>query len=124
MALGRAEKEAEAKRAADYAEALAARKTLKRASLAPEPPVGAPGTTHIRLRLPDGTVQQRRFESSAPLQLVFDFVDSLEQHSALRYVLATSFPKTILGGAALERSLADLGLAPQAMLLVQPLDDD
>jgi FAS-associated factor 2 len=83
-----------------------------------------PGTTCIRLRLPDGAVQQRRFKSSAPLQRVYDFVDSLEEHSALRYVLATSFPKTILGGAALEKSLSDLGLGTQAMLLVQPLDDD
>lgn len=119
----RAEKEAEERRAKELAEALAQRKAEKRAGLAPEPPAG-PGTTQIRLRLPDGTVQQRRFESTAPLQRVFDFVESLEQHSALRYVLATSFPKTILGGSALTKSLRELGLEPQAVLLVQPQDDD
>jgi FAS-associated factor 2 len=119
----RAEKEAEERRARELADALAQRKAEKRAGLAAEPPAG-PGTTQIRLRLPDGTVQQRRFDSSAPLQQVFDFVDSLEQHSALRYVLATSFPKTILGGSALTKSLRDLGLEPHAVLLVQPQDDD
>ena len=40
------------------------------------------------------------------------------------YSLATMHPKVIYGSDKLQQSLKQLSLAPQAVLLVQPHDDD
>lgn len=65
--------------------------------------------------------------STAPphtrLQDVYHFVDSLESLGVLRYRLASNFPRTVYGDEAMQRSLASLGLAPQAALFVQSEDD-
>lgn len=51
-------------------------------------------------------------------------MDSREEHQSLQYSLASNFPRRVFtrpgDGAA---SLKALGLAPQALLFVQPLDD-
>ena len=59
------------------------------------------------------------------MQTVYDWVDTLEAHSALRYSLASSYPRRVLsvqsdGSATLE----SLGLAPQAALFVQGDDGE
>lgn len=55
---------------------------------------------------------------------MLDWVDSREDHDSLRYDLASNFPRRVFtrqrDGAA---ALKELGLAPQALLFVQPLDD-
>ena len=57
-------------------------------------------------------------------QAVYDFVDTLEEVGCLRYSLASSFPRIVFSGAdKLPQSLEQLGLAPQALLLLQPEDD-
>lgn len=58
------------------------------------------------------------------LQVVYDFSDSLEGLNSLKYSLATMHPKVMYGSDKLQQSLKQLGLAPQAVLLVQPHDDD
>jgi hypothetical protein len=59
----------------------------------------------------------------AVLQDVYDWVDSLEAVTALRYSLATSYPRRVFKDAeSMGSTLADVGLAPQAVLLLQPED--
>ena len=56
--------------------------------------------------------------------MVYDFVDSLEGLTSMKYSLATTFPKIIYGAEKLQQSLSQLNLAPQAAMLLQPHDDD
>lgn len=65
----RAQADAEARRAADRVALLAARRAANRAALKPEPTAGSPGTTALRVRLPDGSNHLHRFLSSAALQV-------------------------------------------------------
>ncbi len=65
----RAQQEAEAKRVADRAALLAARRAHNRAALKPEPPAGSAETTTLRVRLPSGSNHLRKFQSFAPLQV-------------------------------------------------------
>ena len=58
------------------------------------------------------------------LQVVYNFADSLEGLNSLNYSLATMHPKIIYGSDKLQQSLSQLSLAPQAVLLVQPQDND
>lgn len=120
----RAEKEAAEKKRTDRATALQQRRANKRVLLPAEPPVGTPSTAAIRIRLPDGSSAQRRFSSDQPLQAVYDFVDSLEGLQSLSYSLATTFPKVIYSSDKLQQTIQQLGLAPQAAMLVQNHDDD
>ncbi len=65
----RAQADAEARRVADRAALLAARRATNRAALKPEPAAGTPATTALRVRLPDGSNHLHRFSSSAVLQV-------------------------------------------------------
>lgn len=49
---------------------------------------------------------------------------SLEEVGAPSFHLASSFPRQVFAGEKLAASLLDLGLAPQAALLVQAVDDE
>ena len=49
---------------------------------------------------------------------------SLEEVAASSFHLASSFPRVVFAGEKLRASLLELGLAPQAALLVQAVDDD
>ncbi|KAL3159233.1 hypothetical protein ABBQ32_011205 [Trebouxia sp. C0010 RCD-2024] len=120
----RAEREAVEQRKADLASALERRKASKKAGLQAEPAAGSLNTAAIRIRLPDGSTAQRRFLADQPLQVVYDFADSLEGLNSLKYSLATMHPKVVYGSDKLQQSLSELSLAPQAVLLVQPHDDD
>ncbi|KAL4443291.1 hypothetical protein ABPG75_011028 [Micractinium tetrahymenae] len=119
----RAEAEAAERQRAEQEAALQRRKSEKRMALPEEPAAGTPGTTLLRVRLPDGSTHQRRFMASDPLQVVHDFVDSLEAVSALNYSLATTFPRRVYAAESLGQSLQELDLVPQAALLMQPEDD-
>ncbi|KAL4854252.1 putative oxidoreductase YhdF [Chlorella vulgaris] len=110
----RAEAEAAEQQRAAAEEALRRRKSEKRAVLGEEPPAGTPETTLIRVRLPDGATHQRRFWMADSLQVVYDFVDSRDGVTALRYSLATTFPRRVYRQESLGVSLRELDLAPQA----------
>lgn len=101
----------------------------------------------IRVRLRDGTTRTRRFAASDPLELVYTWVDSLEEHASLRYSLVQSYPRLVLGERSpgrdlgtspggggeggdgdgdeiMGKTLEELKLTPQAALFVQCGDDD
>lgn len=77
-----------------------------------------------RVRLPDGSNAQRRFDGAAPLRVVADFVESLEEMQHLRFHLANTFPRKEYGQSDMQQSLEALGLAPSAALFVVPVNDD
>ena len=135
----RAREAAAAGRAAAAAAALEARRAAARAALpAEEPSSSEAPSAAIRVRLRDGSTHTRRFKGSDALSLVYTWVDSLEAHSSLRYSLAQSFPRAVLGerrqklqegeekeeDEMMSRTLEELKLAPQAALFVQCGDDD
>jgi len=70
-----------------------------------------------------GERKDRRFESSAPLQALFNFVDaeSLGTPSipSMHYSLVSNFPRTVHSRSQGARSLLEAGLHPQASLFVQ-----
>jgi FAS-associated factor 2 len=119
----RAAAEAEAKKKADAETELRQRKADKRNALQPEPESSTAQVASIRVRLPDGSNAQRRFHAHAKLQAVYDFVDSQENLSSLKYSLATNFPRMEYGSDKLQQSLEELKLTPSAMLLVQYITD-
>jgi len=123
----RAEAEAEAARRAaeeregERAAELERRRRDKAGALPEEPEAGTPGCCVIRVRLPGGANEMRRFADASPLSAVYDWVDSLEQSEHLEYDLASSFPrKTFPRSESAAVTLAEAGLAPQAVLFVQP----
>lgn len=138
----RAAEEAEAeavaaaeKKRADLAAALERRRNEKKESLPEEPPMspsleaaagegGGSSVALVRVRLPSGAMHQRRFMSTYTLQIVVDWVDSLDSHEHLKYRLAMTYPRRLFGEESWGKSLEELGLAPQAVLLVQPEDED
>jgi hypothetical protein len=120
---------ADAERAAQ--EALADRAAAlerKRAELLPEPPADAPrgSITTVRFQLGDGSRFQRRFPAEAKLRQLRDFVDVTlhdKECSIENYSVVLNFPKTTFGpDDGLDRSLAECGLVPQAVLFVQDMD--
>ena len=56
------------------------------------------------------------------LQDVHDFVDSLDALTSLNYSLASTHPRKVYDSSCLKQTLAELGLTPSAMLLVQYTD--
>ena len=70
----------------------------------------------------DEQQHQERLRAEVAAQRVWNWVASLEDFKAERFSLATSFPRRVYAGPLLAQSLEELGLAPQAVLLVQPED--
>jgi FAS-associated factor 2 len=116
---------AEEQRKAEFSAKIERRRSEKRLSLPEEPSADVPNTTLIRIRLPNGSTHQRRFMASDQLQIVQDWVDGLESHEHLKYSLAMTYPrKVFVGIETMMQSLEELDLTPQAVLLVQPEDED
>jgi len=111
----------EAKRKAETEAALERRRDLKKSALKEEPVSGSEGVALIRVRLPSGASHQRRFLAEDVLQSVIDWVDSLDSHDHLEYSLAMTYPRRVFHGEEeMQRTLDELGLTPQAALLLQP----
>lgn len=90
------------------------------------PPPGADyKTAVIKFHLHNGTRLDHIFYAHDTLQTVRDFVDVefFDRDISIRnYELATNFPKKVYGPDVLDVTLADAGLAPQALVYVQDLD--
>ncbi|KAE8898369.1 hypothetical protein PF005_g27038 [Phytophthora fragariae] len=102
----------------------------KRARVADGPKTRAPPgsdvkTAVIKFHLHNGTRLDHIFYAHDTLKTVRDFVDVefFDREITIRnYELATNFPKKIYGPELLDVTLADAGLAPQALVYVQDLD--
>lgn len=120
-----AEAQAAVRRAEEVETALSRRRAEKARTIGSraEPLADEPGTTLLRVRLPSGNQLQRRFYARDPLQYLFDWVDTLEEHNSLKYSLASPYPRRVYGRAEVDMSLEALDLVPKAVLLLQPEDD-
>ncbi len=58
-----------------------------------------------------------------PVQEAWDWVASLDQIDAVKFHLASSFPRKVFTDQEQKNTLVELGLAPQAALFVQVADD-
>jgi hypothetical protein len=58
------------------------------------------------------------------LQVLYDWVDSLEGFDSLNYSLVCAFPKRVFSKDSAGQSLEAAGLVPQGALFVQVHDED
>ncbi|XP_042481267.1 plant UBX domain-containing protein 10-like [Macadamia integrifolia] len=115
------EEEAQVRAAHEAAEkeaALAHRRQEKAMSLGDEPGKG-PNVTQVLVRFPTGERKERRFYSTATIQSLYDFVDSLDCLNVENYCLVSNFPRVVYGPEKHSMSLKDAGLHPQASLFVE-----
>lgn len=120
----RAAAEAAEQRRLQAIASITARREQKLASLPSEPAAGTTGIATIRVRLPDGKNQQRRFEPSTMVQVLYDWVDSLEGFDSMHYSLVCAFPKQVFKRSDAAETLEGAGLVPQGALFVQVHDDE
>ncbi|RRT51635.1 hypothetical protein B296_00050999 [Ensete ventricosum] len=107
-----------AREAAEKEAALARRKQEKAMSLGPEPDKG-PDVTQVLVRFPTGERKERRFNSSATVSSLYDYVDSLGCLKAENYTLVSNFPRVSYGSEKHSLTLKEVGLHPQASLFVE-----
>ncbi|XP_043719407.1 plant UBX domain-containing protein 10-like [Telopea speciosissima] len=107
-----------AQEAAEKEAALARRRQEKAMSLGDEPEKG-PGVTQVLVRFPTGERKERRFYSTATIQSLYDYVDSLDCLNAENYSLVSNFPRLVYGPEKHLMSLKEAGLHPQASLFVE-----
>ncbi len=73
----------------------------------------------VLLWLPTGGRKQRRFESSAKVEAIYDYIDSLGTISPGRYSLVSNFPRIVYGPDKMNLTLRKVGLHPTASLFVE-----
>ncbi|KAK7356813.1 hypothetical protein VNO80_16091 [Phaseolus coccineus] len=111
-------RERAAQEAAEKQAALAKMRQEKAQSLGEEPEKG-PDVTQVLVRFPNGERKERRFKSTATIQSLYDYVDSLGSLEAESYSLVSNFPRVMYGQEKLALSLKEAGLHPQASLFVE-----
>ncbi|XP_022868021.1 plant UBX domain-containing protein 10-like [Olea europaea var. sylvestris] len=111
-------RERAAREAAEKEAVIAKMREEKAASLGAEPEKG-PDVTQVLVRFPNGERKERRFHSTATIQTLYDYVDSLGCLEVDSYSLASNFPRTVYGPDKLPLSLREAKLHPQASLFVE-----
>ncbi|RXH78033.1 hypothetical protein DVH24_040004 [Malus domestica] len=111
-------RERAAQEAAEKEAALARMRQEKALSLGAEPEKG-PDVTQVVVRFPTGQRKERRFHSTALIQSLYDFVDSMGCVDAENYSLVSNFPRVVYGPEKLSLSLKEAGLHPQASLFLE-----
>ncbi|KAL3817880.1 hypothetical protein ACJIZ3_003785 [Penstemon smallii] len=111
-------RERAAQEATEREAALAKMRKEKALSLGAEPEKG-PDVTQVQVRFPSGDRKGRRFHSTATIQTLYDYVDSLGCLEVNGYSLVSNFPRTVYGQEKLSLSLKEAGLHPQASLFVE-----
>ncbi|CAB4280253.1 unnamed protein product [Prunus armeniaca] len=111
-------RERAAREAAEKEAALARMRQEKALSLGVEPEKG-PNVTQVVVRFPTGERKERRFDSSAKIQTLYDYVDSLGCLDVENYSLVSNFPRVVYGPEKLLLSLKEAGLHPQASLFLE-----
>ncbi|KAE9619104.1 putative UBX domain-containing protein 2/7 [Lupinus albus] len=107
-----------AQEAAEKQAALAKLREEKAQSLGEEPEKG-PDVTQVLVRFPNGERKGRRFNGTATIQSLYDYVDSLGCLETESYSLVSNFPRVVYGQEKLTLSLKETGLHPQASLFVE-----
>jgi FAS-associated factor 2 len=105
-------------------EFIATRREEKRSLLRDEPNADADAVCVIRVRFPTGETNQRRFKMSDEFRCVVDWVESLEGNAFLKFSLATTYPRQVVGQDEYSSTLETLRFATQTALAIQPEDDD
>ena len=57
------------------------------------------------------------------MQTVVDWVSSMEEGPTNKFSLASTYPRRVFRGEALQESLTQLSLAPQAALIIHAEED-
>ena len=104
------------------AERVAAR-AARADALPPQPAAGATAVT-LAVRLRDGGRVQRRFEATARLGEVFDWVGAHVPPEIGLFTLVMSYPRRALTAEEGERVLAELGIGASATLLLEGEEDE
>ncbi|KAJ6833183.1 putative plant UBX domain-containing protein 10 [Iris pallida] len=115
------EEEAQERAVREAAEKQAAlvRRRQEKAMALGEEPEKAPDVTQVLVRFPNGERKERRFHSTAPVESLYDYVDSLDCLDAEKYNLVTNFPRITYGPEKRSMSLKEAGLHPRASLFVE-----
>lgn len=74
----------------------------------------------LQFRLPDGSSHTHEFASDEPLETVRSYIRANLNLTFGNYVLSTAFPRREFTDNNNAETLADLGLAPNAVVLVLP----
>lgn len=77
-------------------------------------------TARLQFKLPDGSSHTHDFASSEPLEVVRAYISTNLNLPFTNYVLSTAFPRREFTNNNNAETLADLGLAPNAVVLVLP----
>lgn len=87
-----------------------------------EPPASAECIV-IAFKLPNGSRVLRRFADQAKVSDLYDFADTLQDNTYVKYSLVTSFPRRVLSNDLMDFSLHEAELHPQTQLLFQSEED-
>lgn len=74
----------------------------------------------LQFKLPDGTSHTHEFPSNEPLQVVRTYISANLNLQFNNYFLSTAFPRREFTDNNNAETLADLGLAPTAVILILP----
>ncbi|XP_022721842.1 plant UBX domain-containing protein 10-like [Durio zibethinus] len=107
-----------AREAAEKEAAQARMRQEKALSLGDEPEKG-PNVTQVLVRFPTGERKERRFHSTATIQSLYDYVDSLGCLEVEDYSLVSNFPRVAYGPEKRSLTLKEAGLHPQGSLFVE-----
>lgn len=92
--------------------------------LSTPPKLAASGNTRLQFRLPSGENKSQTFNCQDKLSVVQSFVrtDVIIGTGIRDFIMATSYPKFEFGSEHCTQSLLDLGLYPNAVIMVIPKD--
>ncbi|ONK56672.1 uncharacterized protein A4U43_C10F11470 [Asparagus officinalis] len=107
-----------AQEAAERQAALVRRRQEKALELGEEPEKGS-DVTQVLFRFPNGERKERRFQSSATIESLYTYVDSLDCLNDEKYSLVSNFPRVSYGSEKYSITLKEAGLHPRASLFVE-----
>uniref|UniRef100_A0A7S3A6K2 UBX domain-containing protein n=1 Tax=Rhodosorus marinus TaxID=101924 RepID=A0A7S3A6K2_9RHOD len=81
-----------------------------------EPPVKAPNSTALAIRIPDGDRISRRFNATDTLDHVFEFVEATTDLDLSGYEVMAQFPRKVFRRSS--ETLREAGLIPNGSLIV------
>lgn len=79
---------------------------------------GCTGVAALAIRMPDGQRVTRRFLETHKFKVVQDYLMT-QGVDVSQHTVATTFPRAVISEG--EKTLGELGLAPQMTLIVEPM---